>query len=112
MSKSAIIHSIKADIDEDTKQTLLQFLSISGTRCSETASLAMTLEENCPPALRSALSLWQDGSLYHFATLEETRKPANMATEVFLFSRYKGFYFIYSLNLNWFFFSSMALKVA
>ena len=56
-------------------------------RSSETASLAMTLEENCPPALRSALSLWQDGSLYHFATLEETRKPANMATEVFLFSR-------------------------
>ena len=41
MSKSAIIHSIKANIDEDTKQTLLQFLSISGTRCSETASLAM-----------------------------------------------------------------------
>lgn len=87
MSKSAIIHAIRADIDDEIKQTLLKFLSISGTRCSETTSLALTLEENCPQALRSALSLWQDGSLFHFGTLEETRKSANMSTDVFLFSR-------------------------
>ena len=49
MSKSAIIQNIKnEDMDENAKETLMRFLSISGTRCSETASLAMTLEENCP----------------------------------------------------------------
>jgi E3 ubiquitin-protein ligase UBR4 len=87
MGKSAIVHSIKTDMDEETQQTLLQFLSISGTRCQETASLAMTLEENCLPVLRMALSSWHDCSLAGFATLEETRRTSNMAPEVFLFSR-------------------------
>ena len=94
MSKSAIIHNIKEDenesdvvLNENAKETLLRFLSISGTRCSETATLAMTLEEHCPPSLRQAMSTWQDGSLFNFATLEETRKSAGMPGEVYIYSR-------------------------
>ena len=63
MSKSSIIHSIKAELDENTKESLLQLLGITGTRCAATASLAMTFEENCPSALRASLTAWQDGSL-------------------------------------------------
>ena len=96
MSKSAIIHDIKKEesaeedsevFNENAKETLLRFLSISGTRCSETATLAMTLEEHCPVSLRQALSTWQDGSLFSFATLEETRKSAGMPSEVYIYSR-------------------------
>ena len=65
------------------------FFKFLGTRCAATASLAMTFEENCPTALRAALTAWQDGSLYGFASLEESMKSgsANIPTEVYLYSR-------------------------
>ena len=90
MSKSSIIHSIKADLDDNVKESLLHLLSITGTRCAATASLAMTFEENCPPALRTAIASWQDGSLYGFASLEESMKSGSstIPQEVYLYSRY------------------------
>ena len=89
MSKSSIIHSIKADLDDNVKESLLHLLSITGTRCAATASLAMTFEENCPPALRAAIASWQDGSLYGFASLEESMKSGSstIPQEVYLYSR-------------------------
>ena len=60
--------SVERDVDPDTRETLLHCISMGGTRCPATTTLALAISSNLPPSLRDSLNDWVGASITGFPT--------------------------------------------
>jgi len=63
-------------MNDATKASLLHLISVTGTRCLKTASLATQIDAMFPASLKSSLQKWNENTLLGFPPVQSWRNQS------------------------------------
>ena len=79
-AKSVVLNAVKGDdataMNDGTKALFLHLISVTGTRCSKTASLASHIDAVFPASLKSSLQKWNENTLLGFPPVSSWRNQS------------------------------------